>query len=101
MGASSSPHEVRRQRTEELLEQSLKKASPLAATLGVITVDLVRIGEHFSSAILSTLEESTDPLGDLEQHHHAMETYLKVVRQIDRLSALGQREAERSEIPAC
>lgn len=101
--ASPSDHrdETRQQRTQELLEEALQKQSPLTATLGLITADLVMIGEPIAKALRAVLEGSTDTLRDLDRHHQAMETYLKVVRQIDRLSALGQRESERSEDPAC
>lgn len=82
----------RDQRIQEYLEEVLRERSPLMATLGVIAGNLMMMEGQLAKALQAALGESSDPLDDLDHLGRGMDIYLKVVRQIDRLSTLSQRE---------
>ncbi len=86
--------QTRYKRIQEYLEEVLRERSPLMATLGAIASNLMFMEGQLAKALQGALAESSDPLGDLEHLGRSMDLYLKVVRQIDRLSALSQRETK-------
>jgi hypothetical protein len=79
---------TRRERLRELLMQSLKASSPLAASFGAARADLLSIGAR----LMAALESETRVLGgsaeEFERIVRAAHTYLRIARQVERLAEL-------------
>jgi len=82
------PAEQRLRAIAALLEQSLAQADPWQRNLGAAASDLAGIAFRLKSVIDSTLSETGPALARFEAVLPAIETYLKLTRQIDRLAQL-------------
>ena len=85
------PSAVRKRRIREYLNESLKEPNPLSANLGAEASNLMSLGQQLHEAIEQRMSNSEDLLRDLEKMNPAVETYLKVTRQWDRLIQLSHR----------
>ena len=87
--------ELRRQRIQELQRKSLRHPDPLTACLGAMTSDLALFAFQYRESIAQEASSSAEgiSLAALQPH---VDTYLRFVRQIDRLSLL-QREQPGDE----
>jgi len=99
MSTDTQPNEeglvdLRMQKIQEYLVQSLSNADPLRANLGAGASSLMRMGLRLEQAIDTSLAKSTDVLQQAKGLSAAMETYLKITRQWDRLLQLDSRIAE-------
>jgi hypothetical protein len=86
--------DLRMQRIQEYLVQSLSNANPLRANLGGEAGNLMRMGLRLEQAIDKSLARSTDVLQQAKGLSAAMEIYLKITRQWDRLLQLDNRIAD-------
>ena len=86
--------ELRMQRIQEYQIASLSNTDPLRANLGAEAGNLMRMGLRLEEAIETSLAKSTDVLQEAKGVSAAMETYLKITRQWDRLLQLDNRIAD-------
>ena len=86
----------RLKKVDDHLRESLDKADSLDANLGVVSADLMRMACHFTVAIEEWLGKNS--LDHFEKLVPAIDTYLRVTRQIDRLAMLDRRLAS-SHVP--
>lgn len=95
----SSPKEeelinLRMRKIQQYQVESLSNADPLRANLGAEAGNLMRMGLRIEQAIDTSLAKSTDVLQQAKGLSAAMETYLKITRQWDRLVHLDTRLAD-------
>jgi len=74
-----------------LQAQALDRPDPLAANVGVLAGDVALVAHHLADRAQAGL---TGRGGDAPPSGEAAETFLKVVRQFDRLAQLEQRWAD-------
>ena len=82
---------VRKRRIREYSIESLKEPNPLSANLGAEASNLMSLGQQLHEAIEQRMSNSGDLMRDLEKMSPAMEMYLKITRQWDRLIQLSSR----------
>ena len=87
----------RLQRIEQLQSQALANPDPLAANLGAANGALMRIGFRLEEALEGALAKVPSPTERFDRLVPAIETYLKVMRQVDRFSQLEQRLSAGSQ----
>jgi len=68
---------------------AMKRPDALSANLGVINSDLMRMLSRLSEALEKSMT-NTEPGAD-RQFAHQAETYLKFVRQVDRLAQIDRQ----------
>jgi len=83
--------ELRRRRIREYGAKSLKQRNPLRANLGAEASSLMSMGLRLQQGIEGLLNSSEDVIGELEKVEPAMDMFLKITRQWDRLVQLDQR----------
>lgn len=81
-------------RIHEYLVDALEQVDALQANLGAASSDLMLLGFRMKDAIETALRDASNPLGQFNELMPAIESYLKVVRQIDRLAQLDRRLTE-------
>ena len=86
--------DLRMRRIQEYLVESLSNPDPLRANVRAEAGNLMRMGLHLQQAIERSLASSTDVLRQAKGLSDAIETYLKLTRQWDRLLQLDNRIAE-------
>lgn len=86
--------DLRLERIREYQAQSLTNADPLHANIGAASGSLMQMGFRLEQAIEASLAESTDVLQQTKRLSDAMDTYLRITRQWDRLVQLNKRMAE-------
>lgn len=82
---------LRLEKIHAYLVESLEQADTLQANLGATTSDLMLMGFRLKEAIEKAMADAATPLAQFEQLMPAIEGYLKVTRQIDRLAQLDRR----------
>jgi hypothetical protein len=80
---------MRLEKIEDQLRESLRKANALEANLGAVSTDLMLMACRLKEAIEERLGKN--PLEDFEKLMPAIDAYLRVARQIERLVTLAQR----------
>lgn len=90
---SSSPGMVdaRLQRIMEYLDEALNKKNPLEANLGAANSDLLLIGYRLKNTIDMALADPPEGLSQVEELMPAINTYLRIIKQIERLAQLDRR----------
>lgn len=89
--ATPDVSKMRLKKIREYLVESLEQADALQANLGATSSDLMLMGFRLKEAIEEAMGDSSNPLGRFERLMPAIEGYLKVTRQIDRLAQLDRR----------
>jgi hypothetical protein len=89
--ATPDVSKMRLEKINEYLLESLQKVDALQANLGATSSDLMLMGFRLKQAIEQAMGDSMAPLGRFEELMPAIEGYLKVTRQIDRLAQLDRR----------
>jgi hypothetical protein len=90
--------EERLARIRELQARALTRPDPLAANLEVLEADLMLFAYRVSRSLEETLACPPDPAGPPPPFGRLAETYLKLLRQLDRLVAVS-RAVERTAAP--
>jgi hypothetical protein len=87
--------EQRLDRFHELQSQALRHPDPLLASLGIMTGDLMQ----FAFRIQEWMTEvgKGDNLVEREQFLSQADTYLKFVRQVDRLAQIGRQQLQAAK----
>lgn len=90
-----TPHEqARRQRVDDYQLQSLELKNPLAANLGSMSGSLMRTSLWMEEAISDAMTMQLPTVEGLQRLLPAIETQLKLTRQVDRLAQLSIRISE-------
>ena len=104
--ANQDVHDDRRfQRLADYQKRAVKNADPLVASLAVINSDLMGFAFRLSQAIDGAVGEGSASLHELHQVDPALNSYLRVAKQIDRFTQLGihlgkpERSAEATTSP--
>jgi hypothetical protein len=82
--------EMRLKKIHAFLVESLEKADPFQANLGAISSDLALMAFRLNDAIDDAMNKSANPLEDLQRLMPALEAYLRIARQFDRLGQLNR-----------
>jgi hypothetical protein len=90
--------EERLGRIRELQARALTRPDPLAANLEVLAGDLMLFAYRMSQSLEESLAGAPGPAGPPPGFVQQAETYLKFVRQLDRLVAIS-RAASRPAVP--
>lgn len=101
--ANQDVHDDRRfQRLADYQKRAVKNADPLVASLAVINSDLMGFAFRLSKAIDGAVGEGAASLQELHQVDPALNSYLRVAKQIDRFTQLGIHlgRPERSAVAA-
>lgn len=80
--------EMRLERIHAFLVQSLEKVDPFQSNLGAISSDLALMAFRLKEGIDDAMNKSPNPLEDLQRLMPALEAYLRIARQFDRLGQL-------------
>jgi hypothetical protein len=75
------------------LMASLQGVDPFRANLGAVTSDLMLMGFRLKERIDAALCDATSPLGTYDNLMPAIDGYLRIVRQLDRLAQLDRFRA--------
>lgn len=88
--ANQDVHDDRRfQRLADYQKKAVKNVDPLVASLAVINSDLMGFAFRLSQAIDGAVGEGAASLQELHQVDPALNSYLRVAKQIDRFTQLG------------
>jgi hypothetical protein len=93
-GQPGQPHretelaQLRIQRIQDLLAEALELPNALQANLRACSSDLLLLAQRFRQAMNVAFGEGSDPLVTLERLRPAIDAYLRITRQIDRLTQL-------------
>jgi hypothetical protein len=94
-GGSSSPSHSRRhrrlQRIADYLDQSLANPDPLAANVGAISSDLMKLQYRLTKNLNTALVRSPEPVETFRSFLPAIQTCSQLTRQIFRLTDLSYR----------
>lgn len=87
-------HHARLSRVLDFQASSLAKADPLEANLGSINSGLMRVALWLDEAIEEAMDSGPRTVDRLQRMLPAIETHLRVTRQVDRFAQLELRNAE-------
>jgi len=82
---------LRKQRIDDFQRNALADPDALQANLGAINGGLMRLSYRMEAAIEASLAQIRDPAERFERLGPAIDTFLKVARQIDRYAQLDRR----------
>lgn len=82
---------LRKRRIDDFQRDALADPDALQANLGAINGGLMRMSHHMETAIEAALTTIADPVDRFERLGPAIDAFLKVTRQIDRLAQLDRR----------
>lgn len=88
-GAQDGLDDRRFKRLADYQQKAIKTADPLVATLAVINSDLMGMAFRLSKAIDGAVGEGAAGLQELRQVDPALNSYLRVAKQIDRFTQLA------------
>ena len=91
--------QLRLQRIHQHLVEVLQQPDALRANLGATANDLLTLGYRLKEAIDQRLSDPSDPLARFENLTPAIEAYLKITRQVDRLANLDHQMANAKATP--
>ncbi len=92
--SASVSHEARLRRVNDYQVASLAKPDALAANLGSINSGLMRVALWLDAAIESALESGPRSVERIQRLLPAIDTHLRIARQVDRFAAIEIRAAE-------
>jgi len=96
--ASTEEHTARMSRVLDLMASALSKDDHLRANLGSMNAGLMRLGIHFEEGLEGSMTASPLTVERLQKILPAVETHLRLLRQIDRFAHLEQ-QLTRSQRP--
>jgi hypothetical protein len=88
--------EQRLDRVHELQSQALQHPDPLLASLGIITGDLMQFAFRIRECMTDNLGSGNMSM-EREQFLRQADTYLKFVRQVDRLAHIGRQQPQAAK----
>jgi hypothetical protein len=90
-GKAERHEDARLQRIVELAEDSLARPNALEASLGLVNCELLRMARLMGPAIMAALARDVEALDHSGATQEAMESYLKVAKQVERFSQFQDR----------
>ena len=93
-GKLANSHDARLSRVLDYQASSLEKHDPLEANLGSINSGLMRVALWLDEAIEQAMESGPPNVERLPQIIPAIDTHLRVTRQVDRFAQVEMRAAE-------
>jgi hypothetical protein len=83
-------------RVHELQSQALQHPDPLLASLGIITGDLMEFAFRIRESMTKDLSGGDNSV-EKERFLRQADTYLKFVRQVDRLAHIGRQQPQAAK----
>ena len=99
-GADRQPppaHDARQERIRDYLRSALAMKDPLAANVGAVNSDLMCFGYSLQRAITQALDLTPVALDEFGKLMPAIDAYLRISRQVERLAKLSQQLAGAAE----
>lgn len=90
-------YRLRFQRVLDYQGQALANVSPLESNLGSINCGLLRMALRLEETIEATMVRTPVSAERMERVYKAIDTHLRVARQIDRFAQVELRAADRSK----
>lgn len=87
------------QRIMDYLESSLRKRDALQATIGAVNSDLMLIGYRLKQVVQTAMDTTPAALDEYGKLMPAVESLLKVFKQIDRFTQLEVRLTKAEQAP--
>ena len=87
--SKAQPADIREQRIADYVAESLANDDPFEANLGVVNADLMLIAHRFRHVLEGALQESPETLAEMTEFMLGLDSYLRVVKQVDRFSQLA------------
>jgi len=94
------PKGDRVQRIADYLESSLGKPDALQATIGAANSDLMLVGFRLNEAVQAALNSTPAALSEFGKLMPAVESLLKVYKQVDRFTQLEVRFSKAEKVKA-
>lgn len=82
---------AREQRIADYLTQSLEVGDPFEANVGMVNADLMFLVHRYQQALGGALEEPPEDLAELAEITPSVDSYLRLVKQMDRISQLAMK----------
>jgi hypothetical protein len=83
----------RQRRIEDYLRTALAMEDPLAANVGAVNSDLMLFGYSLQQAITKALETAPTALDEFGKLMPAIDSYMRISRQVERFAKLNQQLA--------
>jgi hypothetical protein len=101
-GPSSRRRNRRLQRIQDYLHQALTNPDPLAANVGAISSDLMKVQYRLTKAVDTALARAQDPVEEFRSFLPAIQTCSQLARQLYRFADLScrLREAPGQKTPS-
>lgn len=93
----SNEPDARLKRVADYAKAALQRADPLASVIGVANSGLFSFATRFQDAIDAATDPSSPVPMDLRTLQPAIDSYLRIMRQIDRFTQLELRLTEPSQ----
>lgn len=95
--AAASPEpqakDERQERIKDYLRSALAMEDPLAANVGAVNSDLMLFGYSLQRAIAKALDTTPDALDQFRKLMPAIDSYMRISRQVERFAKLNQQLA--------
>lgn len=82
---------TREQRIADYVTQSLEISDPFQANVGVVNADLMMFANCYRQVLGEALKEPPDDLAELAEITPSVDSYLRLVKQMDRVSQLAMK----------
>ena len=83
----------------DYLRSSLAMKDPLAANVGAVNADLMAFAHCLQRAITRALDMAPTALGEFEKLMPAIDSHMRISRQVERLTKLNQQLARAEQVP--
>ena len=90
--AADIPEAVaREQRIADYVTQSLGVSDPFEANVGVVNADLMMFALRYRQVLSEALEQPPESLAELAEIMPSVDSYVRLVKQMDRVSQLAMK----------
>ena len=89
----------RHERIMDYLRSSLAMKDPLAANVGAVNADLMAFAHCLQRAITRALDMAPTALDEFEKLMPAIDSHMRISRQVERLTKLNQQLARAEQVP--
>ena len=92
--SDSQPTDIREQRIADYVAESLAQEDAMEANLGVVNADLMLLAHRFRHVLEEAMQQPPETLAEMAELMPGVDSYLRVVKQVDRLSQLAVKLRE-------
>lgn len=82
---------AREQRIADYVTQSLEVGDPFEANVGVVNADLMLFALRYRQVLGEALEQPPENLAELAEVMPSVDSYVRLVKQVDRISQLAMK----------